>query len=132
MRFRSLILVFLCSLFFSGCSVTHKAVATADVAAAGNDRYHTLVQKAFDGTADMDEDGLLPIKADEWKAAPKSVRVLVDRLLNGLNTNRFAFYSIKFQLGEGADPDTLGLEPISPPEVPDENAGLLDGPGDGQ
>ena len=119
------------SVFLAGCTVTDKAIATAEVAAAGNDRYHELAQQALDGTVDPD-DGLLPIKAADWEATPKSVRVLVARLLNGLHTNRHAFYSIGFQLGAGPDPDTLGLKPVSVPEAPDENADLIDPPGDGQ
>lgn len=125
----SLLLLTILCLFFSGCKVTDKAIATADVAGAGNDRYHTLVGKAFDGTADLEKDGLDSITAEEWKATPKPVRILVDRLLDGLHTNRFAFYSIRFQLDAGPDPETLDLKPFALPEVPDENADLI---GDGQ
>jgi hypothetical protein len=129
---RSLFLLTALCLFFSGCAVTDKAIATAEVAAAGNDRYHALAQQALDGTVDP-EKGLLPITAEEWKATPKSVRILVSRLLNGLGVNRHAFYSISFQLNSGADPDTLDLKPVTVPKVADENADLLaDPPGDGQ
>jgi hypothetical protein len=125
--------VILCTLLTSGCALTQQAVNTAEVGAAGNERYHVLVQKAFDGKAVLKDDGIAPITADEWKSTPKSVRVLVDRLLNGLSTNRFAFYSITFQLDEGPDPETLELKPVKIPDVEeDENAGLIDGNGDNQ
>jgi hypothetical protein len=115
----------------TGCTVTDKAIATAEVAAAGNDRYAELAQKALDGTAVFAGDGLHPITGDELKATPESVKHLINKLLDGLHSNRFAFYSISFQLGEGDDPDTLGLG--GPVEIPDENADLLeDPPEDGQ
>lgn len=121
----------LCTLLTSGCALTSEAINTAEVAAAGNERYHALAQKAFDGDAVLEEDAIAPITKDEWKGTPKSVQILVDRLLNGLGANLHAFRSISFQLGEGADPDTLDKPKVTPPEV-DESAGLIDGNGDNQ
>jgi hypothetical protein len=133
MRTPLILTLFLCTLLLSGCaSLPQKAAETAEVGAAGNERYLVLTQKAFSGDAVFEKDGLEPITSDEWKATPNSVRVLVSRLLNGLGTNRFAFYSIAFQLDEGPDPETLGLRPVEVPEVEDESAGLIDGNGDSQ
>lgn len=125
-RFPALLAVILCA-FFSGCAVTQEAVNTAEVAAAGCERYHVLAQEAFDGTIDP-EKGLLPITTEEWSGTPKSVRVLVGRLLGSLDTVRYAFYSISFQLDSGPDPATLELKTVIPPEVPDENDDLLADP----
>ena len=106
----------------SGCAVTDKAAGTAQVAAAGNDRYLMLAGQALDGSVDP-EMGLLPISPDQLAATPKPVRLLVERLLDAVNTNRHAFYSISFQLNKGPDPDTLGLTPV---ELPGENDDLLE------
>jgi hypothetical protein len=119
------ILVAILCVFSSGCTVTDKAIATAEVAAAGNDRYAELAQKALDNKAVLADDGLLPISAADLHGTPKSVLLLVEKLLDGLDSNRFAFYSISFQLGEGKDPKLLTLEPVT---IPDENADLLEAP----
>lgn len=131
MRKPLILSLLLCTLLSSGCALTSDAINTADVAAAGNERYHTLVQKAFDGEADLEKDAIAPITKDEWKGTPKSVQILVDRLLNGLGANLHAFRSISFQLGGGVDPDTLEKPKVTPPEV-DESAGLIDGNGENQ
>jgi hypothetical protein len=129
MRHSALIILAICLAFLSGCAVTDEAIATAEVGAAGNDRYVELAQKALDNKAVFEKDGLLPISEADLKATPKSVRLLTEKLLDGLHSNRFAFYSISFQLGEGKDPKLLVLEPVT---FPDENADLLDPPEDTQ
>jgi hypothetical protein len=125
MRQSALIVLTLCLVSLSGCAATDEAIKTAEVAAAGNDRYVALAQKALDNKAELEKDGVLPISSADLKATPKSVRHLVEKLLDGLGSNRFAFYSISFQLGEGKDPKLLVLESVV---FPDTNADLLDPP----
>ena len=128
-RIPALLAAVLC-VFFSGCAVTQEAINTAEVAAAGTERYIELSQKAFDGTIDP-EKGLLPVTSEEWAGTPKSVRTLVERLLGALDTHRYAFYSISFQLNSGPDPSTLNLAPVIAPDVPedkDENDDILTDP----
>jgi hypothetical protein len=109
----------------TGCALTDDAIKTAEVAAAGNERYHVLAQKALDGDAVLEKDGVKPITKAEWGATPGSVKFLIDRLLNGLSVNRKAFYSIAFQLDGGVDPETLELKPVAMPGG--ESDGLIDG-----
>ena len=118
-----LILPVLLCVLSTGCALTQEAINTADVAAAGNERYHVLAQKALDGKAVLADDKVAPITTAEWNSTPPSVRLLVDRLLNALGVNRHAFYSIKFQLDGGKDPATLELKPVSVPKVEAEGGG---------
>lgn len=115
------VLLFLCPV---GCKVTDKAIDTAKTAAAGNDRYTTLAAKALAGEASMATDGVAAISRQDLAETPQSVKVLLSRLLESLATNRFAWHSVLFQLDEGQDPATLGLEPVELPG--DANDDLLE------
>ena len=104
------------ALLFSGCAVIEKAASTAKVAAVGNERYLELAQKALDGTAEPDT-GVLPISKEAWANSPKPVRLLVERLVEALEGNRYAFYSIAFQLDRlSTDPNLLNLPKTKMPE----------------
>jgi len=94
-----------------GCRVTDEAIATAQVAAAGNDRYTALVQEVLAGTA-KDKNGP-PVTPEDLKNTPGSVRVLLGRLLGTLHVNRYAWHSVLFQLNEGPDPELMGLKPVT-------------------
>jgi hypothetical protein len=106
---------------FSGCAVTDAAIRTAEVGAAGNDRYAELATKALAGEANMATDGLMPVSPEDLSATPDSVKVLVSKLLGGLHANRVAFHSITFQLNAGPDPETLGLKPVAIPSLSDDD-----------
>lgn len=100
----------------AGCRVTDAAIATEKAVADGNDRYHDLAQQAFDGTIGPDL-GLAPVTTAEFLASPRSMQILVHRLLDSLHANRFAAHSVLFQLDEGPDPATLNLQPVQAPPI---------------
>jgi hypothetical protein len=106
----------------TGC-VTDTAI-TAEVAAAGNDRYTQLATEVLDGSVDAKNGP--PITKEEVEKTPASVRKFVNRLLVALHVNRFAWHSVLFQLNKGPDPETLGLEPVKLPDVKDENDKLIE------
>lgn len=84
---------------------TQEAINTAEIAAAGNDRYHTLVQ-----------DGLDTLPPGDLERTPERVRELLQRTLNSLYVNRVAWHSVLFMLDAGDDPAKLDLAPIKLPE----------------
>jgi hypothetical protein len=108
-----------------GCStVKDAAINTAEVAAAGNDRYTELATQVLDGSVDQ-KNGPAVTKEDLEKT-PASVRTFLNRLLTALHVNRFAWHSVLFQLDKGPDPETLGFKPVKLPEPEDENDELLE------
>lgn len=111
----------------TGCCVKQAAVDTGQATAAGNDRYTQLVTLSLTGQSNLMRDGIAPVSTNDLKSTPRSVRGLVTRLLQALHTNRVSSHSILFQLNEGPDPDTMGLEPVKLPTFKDENDGLLEG-----
>jgi hypothetical protein len=121
-----LLLAFVLVLGSAGCTVTDKAIDTAKTAAAGNDRYTTLTIKALKGESDLAEDGIAPVSAEDLIKTPAAVRGLIERLLEALHTNRFAWHSELFQLGQGPDPDGMGLVPVALPKKPDDDSDLLE------
>jgi hypothetical protein len=119
----ALLLTLPLALAFAGCRVTDAAIDTAKTAAAGNDRYTDLASQAFAGTVDPSL-GISPVTSEEFLGSPKSVQVLVQRLLESMHVNRVAWHSVVFQLDEGPDPATMNLQPVSAPAASDD---LLDG-----
>lgn len=105
----ALLVVFL----LAGCqlAVPDKALETARTAAVGNDRYTALASKALDGSISAGL-GLEAISKADLEASPSSVKRLLQALLESLHTNRFAWHSVVFQFGEGADPANMGLEQL--------------------
>lgn len=124
MRF---VLLALVTLSLSACcaSLPEKAIDTVKSQAAGNDRYTELVTLALAGEADFEEHGIASVSHDDVASTPAPVRVLIQRLLDALHTNRFAAHSALFQLDLGSDPAGL-FEPIEFPGPPDESDGLLE------
>jgi len=115
-------------ILLAGCSCAKDAAMnTAEVAAAGNDRYYTLATAILDGSVDA-ENGPAVTEAD-LTATPASVREFVVKLLTALHVNRVAWHSMLFQLDLGPDPDSLELLPVVLPEQEkptDENDELLE------
>ena len=108
----------------SGCCASEAALNTAQVAAAGNDRYTDLSVQILDGSVD-DTNGPA-VNEEDWAETPASVREFMRKLLDALHTNRFAWHSILFNLDVGPDPNTLALEPVALPATTDEDDDLLE------
>lgn len=123
------VLALLCALLGGCTAVPDKALDTAKTAAAGNDRYTALVTAALAGKTDLKKDGIAPVPQADLDKTPLSVRILLQRLLEALHTNRFAWHSALYQVDEGKDPQTLDLKPVElpPPPKKDPSTGLLDG-----
>jgi len=95
----------------SGCRVTDEAIATAQVAATGNDRYTALVLEVLYGQPDAKNSPR--VTPEDLKNTPGSVRILLNRLLGTLHVNRYAWHSVLFQLNEGPDPELMSLTPVT-------------------
>ncbi len=117
--FRAITLILV--LLTAGCSaLPEKAIATTKATAAGNDRYTELAIMALEGKTDLKQHGIASVSTKDLAATPKSVRGLVNALLQALHVNRVSAHSVLFQINEGPDPEKLGLSPIRLPSPDDD------------
>jgi len=93
----------------SGCGISRAVKDHIDTEAAAHDGYTRLI-----------EQDIGDLSTDDISKTPRRVRLLVNHLLEAIYLGRESWHSIRFNVNDGPNPDTLELYPPIFPEPAEE------------